>query len=265
MEHETWSLTKLPPGRKIVGSKWVFKVKLDENGEAARYKCRLVAQGYTQAQGVDYHETFAPVARFGSIRTLLATAAQRGMHVHQMDVHTAFLNGKLDEDIYMSQPEGFVVEGKEEQVCHLHRSLYGLKQSPRCWNRELNCHLLDSGFQQSKADPCVYYRWKNGNLNIVSIYVEDLILVVDLMKDLEQTKEELSARFKMKDLGQLRYCLGIVCEQRTGCIKLNQRPYIDNLVRRFGLDKACGVSTPADACVKLVAEDGISQPADPRL
>ena len=265
MEHETWSLTKLPPGRKIVGSKWVFKVKLDENGEAARYKCRLVAQGYTQAQGVDYHETFAPVARFGSIRTLLATAAQRRMHVHQMDVHTAFLTGKLDEDIYMSQPEGFVVEGKEEQVCHLHRSLYGLKQSPRCWNRELNCHLIDSGFKQSKADPCVYYRWKNGNLNIVSIYVDDLILVVDLMKDLEQTKEELSARFKMKDLGQLRYCLGIVCEQRTGCIKLNQRPYIDNLVRRFGLDKACGVSTPADACVKLVAEDGISQPADPRL
>ena len=140
-----------------------------------------------------------------------------------------------------------------------------MKQSPRCWNRELSCHLLDSGFQQSKADPCVYFRWKNGNLNIVSIYVDDLILVVDLMKDLEQTKEELSARFKMKDLGQLRYCLGIVCEQSTGCIKLNQRPYIDNLVRRFGLDKACGVSTPADACVKLVAEDGISQPTDPRL
>ena len=127
IEHETWSLTKLPTGRKIVGSKWVFKVKLDENGEAARYKCRLVAQGYTQAQGIDYHETFAPVARFGSIRTLLATAAQRGMHVHQMDVHTAFLNGKLEEDIYMCQPEGFVMEGKEEPVCHLHRSLYGLK------------------------------------------------------------------------------------------------------------------------------------------
>ena len=126
------------------------------------------------------------------------------MHVHQIDEHTAFLNGKLEEDIYMCQPEGFVVGGKEEQVCHLHRSLYGLKQSPR----ELSCHLLDSGFEQSKADPCVYFRWKNGNLNIVSIYVDDLILVVDLLKDLEQTKEELSARFKIKDLGQLRYCLG---------------------------------------------------------
>ena len=127
-EHETWSLTKLPPGRKIVRSKWVFKVKLDENGEAARYKCRLVAQGYTQAQGIDYHETFA---RFGSIQTLLATAAQRGMYVHQMDVHTAVLNGKLDEDIYMCLPEGFVVEGKEDMA-------------PRCWNKELSCHLFDS-------------------------------------------------------------------------------------------------------------------------
>ena len=115
MEHETWSLTKLPPGRKIVGSKYVFKVKLDENGEAARYKCRLVAQGYTQAQGIDYHETFAPVARFGSIRTLLATAAQRGMPVHQMDVHMAFLNGKL-EGRHLHVPAGGIRRGRERRA-----------------------------------------------------------------------------------------------------------------------------------------------------
>ena len=119
LEHDTWSLTKPPPGRKIIGSKWVFKIKHDENGEAERYKCRLVVQRYTQAQGIDYHETFAPVARFSSIRTLLATAAQREMHVHQMDVQTAFFNGKLDEDIYMCKPERFVVKGKEDMVCHL--------------------------------------------------------------------------------------------------------------------------------------------------
>ena len=115
------------------------------------------------------------------------------MHVHQMDVHTAFLNGKLDEDIYMCQPKGFVVKGKEDMVCYLHISLYELKQSPRCWNKELNCHLVQSGFQQSKADPCVFFQWKNGHLNIVSIYVDDLILVVDLLKDLQKTKAELSA------------------------------------------------------------------------
>ena len=104
LEHDTWSLTKPALGRKVIGSKSVFKIKHDENGHAERYKCRLVAQGYKQAQGIDYHETFAPVARFGSIRTLLAIAAKRKMHVHQMDVHTAFLNGKLEEDIYMCQP-----------------------------------------------------------------------------------------------------------------------------------------------------------------
>ena len=123
LEHDTWSLTKPPLGRKIIGSKWVFKIKHDENGDAKRYKCWLVAQGYTQAQGIDYHETFALVARFGSIRTLLAIAAKRKMYVHQMDVNTAFLNGKLDEDIFMSQPEVFEVEGKEDMVCHLHHSL----------------------------------------------------------------------------------------------------------------------------------------------
>ena len=263
LEHDTWSLTKPPLGRKIIGSKWVFKIKHDENGE--RYKCWLVAQGYTQAQGIDYHKTFAPVARFGSIRTLLAIAAKRKMYVHQMDVHTAFLNGKLDEDIFMSQPEGFEVEGKEDMVCHLRHSLYGLKQSPRCWNKELSCHLVKSGFEQSIADPCVFFQWKNSKLNVVSIYVDDLILVVDLMEDLQKTKAELSARFKMKDLGQLRYCLGIVCDVSDGKICINQKPYIDNLVKRFGLSDACGVSTLADACVKLVADDGVSQPADPKL
>ena len=145
-------------------------------------------------------------------------------------------------------------------VCHLHRSLYGLKQSPRCWNKELSCHLLKSGFQQSKVDPCVFYQWKSGKLNVVSIYVDDLILVVDLMEDQQKTKANLSARFKMKDLGQLRYCLGIVCNVSEGKICISQKPYIDNLVRRFGLSDACGVSTPADACVKLVDDDGVSRP-----
>ena len=130
MEHDTWPLTKPPLGRKIIGSKWVFKIKHDENGEAERYKCRLVARGYTQAQGIDYHETFALVARFGSIRNLLAIAAKRKMFVHQMDVHTAFLNVKLDEDIFMSQPEGFEVEGKEDMVCYLHLSLLRFKENP---------------------------------------------------------------------------------------------------------------------------------------
>ena len=111
----------------------------------------------------------------------------------------------------------------------------------------------------------MFYHWKSGKLNVVSIYVDDLILVVDLIEDLQKTKDNLSARFKMKDLGQMRHCLGIVCDVSEGKICINQKPYIDNLVRRFGLSEACGVSTPADACVKLVADDGVSRPADPKL
>ena len=128
-----------------------------------------LCKGVSKPKGLTTTRRFAPVARFGSIRTLLAIAAKRKMYVHQMDVHTAFLNGTLDEDVYMSQPKGFEVEGKEDVVCHLHRSLYGLKQSPRCWNKELSCHLVKTGFQQSIADPCVFFQWKNGKLNVVSI------------------------------------------------------------------------------------------------
>ena len=111
----------------------------------------------------------------------------------------------------------------------------------------------------------MFFQWKDGHLNIVNIYVDDLTLVVELMKDLQKTKAELSARFKMKDLGQLRYCLGIVCEMSDGQISINQPPYIDNLVRRFGLSEEWGVSPLADACVKLVADDGVSRSADPKL
>ena len=124
---------------------------------------------------------------------------------------------------------------------------------------------MKSGFQQSIADSCVFFQWKNSKLNVVSIYVDDLILVVDLMEDLQKTKAELSARFQMTDLGQLRYCLGIVCDVSEVKICINQKPYIDNLVKRFGLSDAYGVSTPADACVKLVADDGVSRPVDPKL
>ena len=156
-EHDTWELCELPVGKKIIGSKWVLKVKYKENGEVDRYKCRLVAQGFTQAPGIDYNETFAPVARFGTIRTLLAIGAKRGMRIEQMDVTTAFLNGVLKENLYMAQPEEFVIPGTEHKVCHLKKSLYGLKQSPRSWYQELSKHLVATGFQESKADP-----WKEG-------------------------------------------------------------------------------------------------------
>ena len=131
-DNDVWELVELPSGRKPVGSKWVFKVKTDEGGKVERYKARLVAQGFTQKYGTDYDETFCPVVRLESIHTLIALSVQYGLELHQVDVTTALLNGELEEEVYMSQPEGFVAEGREHLVCRLKKSLYGLKQSPPC-------------------------------------------------------------------------------------------------------------------------------------
>ena len=176
IENNTWELVKLPEGRKAIGCKWVFRVKYDGKGQVERFKGRLVALGYSQKYGIDYDETFSPVARFSSIRTLLAFAVEMGMQIHQMDVVTAFLNGDLKEEIYMQQPSGYTQPGKEELVCKLKKSLYGLKQSPRCWNEKLCEHLKSLGFKESAADPCVFIRQKE-ELQIIAVYVDDLILL----------------------------------------------------------------------------------------
>ena len=152
MENKTWELVKLPTGRKPVGYKWVFKKKRGSDGKVDRYKARLVAKGFTQKYGVDYDQTFSPVVRYSSIRALLAFAIQNGLLIHQMDVVTAFLNGRLDEEIYMEQPPGYIKKGEEQLVCKLNRSLYGLKQSSRCWNSVLKEFMESTDFQQSAAD-----------------------------------------------------------------------------------------------------------------
>ena len=173
LDNDTWDLVKLPRGRKVIGCKWVFKVKHDGDGEVERFKGRLVAKGYSQKYGIDYDETFSPVVRFSSIRTLLALAVQKGMLIHQMDVVTAFLNGRLEEEIFMQQPEGYITPGSEDLVCRLKKSLYGLKQSPRCWNKEFQEYMKSTGFTQCTADPCVFVRVIGDNLTIVAVYVDD--------------------------------------------------------------------------------------------
>ena len=160
MENSTWELVKLPPGRKAVGCKWVFRVKYDGAGQVERYKGRLVARGFSQKYGIDYDETFSPVARFSSIRTLLSYAVEKGMQVHQMDVVTAFLNGDLKEEIYMEQPPGYAQPGKENLVCKLQKSLYGLKQAPRCWNEKLREYLKSLGILRECCRPLCFHTTK---------------------------------------------------------------------------------------------------------
>ena len=174
-ENHTWSLEPLPKDRKAIGSKWVFKIKRDSLGKIERFKARIVAKGYAQIEGIDYFETFAPVAKITSIRTLLALANMKGWNVHQMDVVSAFLNGDLLEEVYMTQPKGFTKE--KDLVCKLHKSLYGLKQASRAWYQRIDSFLLNKGLKRVESDHSIYTQILPNESLIIAIYVDDLLLV----------------------------------------------------------------------------------------
>src|SRR6266403_4401661 len=186
------SLVTSPPGRHVVKSKWVYKLKAD-----GRYRARLVAKGFTQIPGIDYDETFSPVAHFESLRLLLALAALEDWHIHQMDVKSAFLNGVLDEEIYMEQPPGFITSGAELKVCRLKKSLYGLKQAPRAWNMAFHDVLTAQGLKRTHADAGIYVRPQRGGMGslYLILYVDDVTLFGSSMEDIEALKTALSTRF----------------------------------------------------------------------
>ncbi|KAF2365351.1 Reverse transcriptase RNA-dependent DNA polymerase [Trinorchestia longiramus] len=170
--NNVWSLVEeCPKNKKLIRCKWIFKKKTGPDGSVCSFKARLVAQGYAQKFGGDYDETFSPVVGFKSVHAVLALAAKQDLQLHHMDVATAFLNGKLGEEIYLTQPEGFLSEGKENFVCKLNKSLYGVKQSPKCWNIALDGHLKQLGFKQSKNDACIYTCVSNKGLCIIAVYV----------------------------------------------------------------------------------------------
>ena len=170
-ENQVWTLVELPKGKKVLGSRWVLRVKLNPDGSVNRYKARLCAQGFNQKWGIDYCETFSPVARYDTVRAVLSVAAKENLHLKQFDVQTAFLYGRLEEEVYIKQPEGF--EDGTGRVCRLQRSLYGLKQSPRCWNERLVNFLKHMGLIQSSADPCLFSRVKENKRLLVAVYVDD--------------------------------------------------------------------------------------------
>ena len=208
--NDVWELVEPPSNRKIVGSKWIFKRKVDANGIVECYKVRLVAQGCTQEFGLDYEETFSPVVRFESIRSVVALGAQHKLQLHQMDVSTAFLHGELSEEVYMRQPEGFIEQGKEHLVCHLKRSIYELKQSPRCWNHALDSQLKEMEFKQTSSDPCLYVHIDSEGVTFfAAVYVDEIVLGGRSKAEMNAVKNELSQKFEMKDLGPLHHFLGV--------------------------------------------------------
>lgn len=240
-ENKTWKLILLPKGTKAIPCKWVFRLKLNSDGSIDKYKARLVVKGFRQKYGIDYCQTFSPVAKMGTIRSILSIAANEQMHLAQFDVSTAFLYGELEETIYMKQPEGY--DDGTEKVCELEKSLYGLKQAPRCWNKRFGGFLLKLGFKASNADPCLFIKEENGKKLILGLYVDDGLVAATDQRDLEVFLENLRGEFKIVSKKAV-YFLGLEIDQQDGNIKISQKAYAKKILERFNFTECNNVSTP---------------------
>lgn len=253
-ENNTWDFVELPNGRKAIRTKWVFKTKRNEQGDVVRFKARLVVKGCAQIPELDYSETFSPVIRYGSIRYLIALAAAHHFQIDQMDAVTAFLQGDLEEDIYISQPEGF--DDSTGRVCKLNKAMYGLKQSGRQWNKKLDKAMKRRGFLRSRVDPCVYILFQDRIIVlIIAIYVDDFLILWKDSCERDKIKQSLSTEFKMKDLGPAKNCIGLrITHDDEGSYYLDQEHFINEIIERFGMTDCKPVSTPSDPSQKLSKE-----------
>eukprot|EP00253_Pinus_taeda_P003538 PITA_03538 len=221
LANDTWDLVPLPKGRKLVRCKWVYRTKYGPDGKVDKHKARLVAKGFSQVEGIDYTETFSPVAKMNSIRLILSLAASFKWEVHQMDVKSAFLHGDLREEIYMEQPIWFI-QANSSLVCWLKKSLYALKQAPRAWYAKMDSFLLESGFSRCHSDNTVYTKKVGKSLIILVICVDDLILTGSDPNLISHVKSSLKNKFEMRDLGHLHYFLGLQVLQSKEGISLSQ-------------------------------------------
>jgi hypothetical protein len=241
--------------------KWVFKVKRDEHGTVSKHKACLVVKGYAQRHGIDYDEVFTPVARLDSLCLLIALAAQEGWEVHHMNVKSTFLNGDLQEEVYIEQPMGFIVTGKEHKVLKLKKALYGLHQAPRAWNVKLDDTLLSLGFQRTPSEHALYVR-QNGNVQlVVEVYVNGLIITGSDRDNIRSFKEEMAATFKMSDLGLLHYYLDIEVKQNASSISLNQGAYAMKILERSDMTGCNPCHVPIEARLKL-SKQSMQPPVD---
>jgi hypothetical protein len=251
LENNTWTLvprSTLRAGARAMRSKFIYKTKHDSDGGIERYKARLVVQGCSQREGIDYDEVFAPVAHHETIRVALAVAASSGMVVHQMDVKTAFLIPEVSEELYMELPDGWPSElpGKRaDSVCRLNKALYGLKQAPRYWNQRLNAWMLSQHFERSLCDSCLYIKTlADGSRMYVTVWVDDLLIMARSLVDIELFKTAISSEFKMKDLGPAHFCLGMRIRSESGSLRLDQQRYIEDVLQRFKMADCNPVGTP---------------------
>ncbi|KAL0412091.1 UNVERIFIED_CONTAM: Retrovirus-related Pol polyprotein from transposon RE2 [Sesamum latifolium] len=251
----TWDLTTLPAGKRAIGSRWVYKVKLNQDGSIERYKARLVAKGYTQIEGVDFFDSFSPVAKTVTVRLLIAIATTRHWPILQLDVNNAFLHGHLDEEVYMVPPEGYTKAG-HGLVCRLKKSLYGLKQASRQWNIEFTSKLEAFGFKQSSHDHCLFTMHTASSFLALIVYVDDVLLTGDSLANLSAVKQYLDDLFTIKDLGQAKFFLGLELARSAHGTFITQKKYLMDIIHDCQLDEARPTATLLPAGIKFDASTG---------
>uniref|UniRef100_A0A2N9E4Z4 Integrase catalytic domain-containing protein n=1 Tax=Fagus sylvatica TaxID=28930 RepID=A0A2N9E4Z4_FAGSY len=252
--NHTWDLIPKPAGTSIVGCRWVFTVKQNPDGTVDRLKARLVTKGFTQTYGLDYTETFSPVAKLNSIRIIISLAANLDWPLHQLDVKNAFLHGDLTETVYMTQPPGF--ESKGECVCHLKKSIYGLKQSPRAWFDKFSKAVVSHGMTRSQTDHSVFFKKTRTGIVILVVYVDDIVITGSDKEGIQILINHLSSSFLTKDLGKLRYFLGIEVARSKAGISLSQRKYTLDILQDTGYLGSKPVATPMEPNLKLMPDKG---------
>ena len=222
-KNRTWELIAFPKGAKPIGVKWVFKTKLNEKGNVDKYKARLVVKGYSQREGIDYKEVFAPVARWDTIRAIIALAAHKRWHVFQLDVKSAFLYGELNEEIFVEQPQEYEKKGEEHKVYRLKKALYGLKQAPRAWYSRIEAYFIKEGFDKCFCEHTLFIKTGDKEeILIVSLYVDDLIFTGNDEIMFTKFKDSMQKEFDMSDLGKMKYFLGIEVVQTANVIFICQ-------------------------------------------
>ena len=238
--NQVWDLVKVPNGIKSIGCKWDYKRKRRIDGKVENFKARLVAKEYTQKKGIDYEETFSPVAILKSIKILLSIAAHFGYEIWQMDVKATFLNGNLEEEIYTMQLEGFIAKNQEHMGCKLKISIYGLKQASRSWNIKFDQAIKSFGFEQNLDEPCVYKRHRDKVVMFLALYVDDILLIGNDVEVLSSVKVWLSSQFDMKDLGKANFILGIKLwqDRKNKLLGLSQAGYIDKVLEQFSMQNS---------------------------
>ncbi|GKU93614.1 hypothetical protein SLEP1_g7191 [Rubroshorea leprosula] len=260
--NNTWVLTDIPQAHKAIDVKWVFKTKVKSNGEVERYKARLVAKGFEQRLGYDFQEVFSPAARMETIKLIVGLAAQNQWKIHQMDVKSAFLNGPLEEEVYVKQPLGFMKQGSEDKVYRLKKALYGLEQAPRAWNKHVDSLFLQVGFEKCPSEHALYVKVNNsGDILLLCLYVDDLIFTGNNPTMIEDFKKSMMGEFEMIDLGLMSYFLGMEVVQRKDGIFICQKRYAIELLKKFHMQNCNCVRTPMEVGTRL-SKNGEGAPVD---